>query len=61
MLHLCISLDAGDRVKMETVETYGIIFILEIFLQLAEGSRTCTEAVHLQNMDGLKNLKKMYS
>lgn len=61
MLHLCISLDAGDRVKMETVETYEIIFILEIFLQLAERSSTCTEAIQLQNMDGLKNLKKMYS
>lgn len=58
MLHLCMS---PDRMKMESVETFEFIFIFEIFLQLAEVSRTCFKAKQHQNMDGLKNLKKTYS
>lgn len=61
VLHLCWSLDAVDRVKIEAVETCEIIFIFELFLQLAEVSRTCTEAKQHQNLDGLKIVKKMYS
>lgn len=60
MLRLCISLDVEDRVEMVAVKTYKIIVIFEIFLQLAEVSRNCTEAKQHQNMDGPKILKKVY-